>query len=511
MIKKIVLIILAVLTLAGCSINKEDQQSPITISILFNNKESTPFKSDWRILEEYQKRKNVILNIYLGDDADFEKSISQYVNSENPPDVILKCWPDTIVEYANSGMILPISDYESLMPYFKAYIQNNGLQDEIDKLRLNNGKYYILPGFRREIQAQQWIYRKDLFENNNLKQPETYDELFESLIILKEKYPDSTPITASWGGAHLFAMMGAGYGIPAGWAGERYYNYENDKWLFAPSTNNYKEMYKFLNKCYEAGILDPDIFKQSDEEFIDKIENGKALVTVTWITSGLDIWDYKLQENGIADGNWEPLPVMKSTIGIKALPPVDIFKKGLVVMADVADKPYFVELIEFLDWAIYSEEGNDLTTWGVEGLTYENTAEGKRLLPDIITPKNTQGVINMYSEYGFDLIFDLIENEEFEDYKKPYDIVEFLNRSEEAGETLEQQPNLELSFQDTEIIESINEKLLEYVNETSLMFITGEMDIESDWAEYIRNLDLMGYRTLEKIWDEAWDYQKNDK
>ncbi len=505
MMNRMLLVIIAILALSGCAIPSDTQQSPITISVLYNDKEATPFRSDWKILDEYQARKNVTLDVLLGDDADYEKSIAQYIYLNSPPDVILKVWPDTIVDYVNKGMILPISDYEHLMPHFQAYIQKHELQDEIEKLRLDNGKYYLLPGYRRATQVQQWIYREDAFANNNLKRPETYDELFESLVRLKEIYPDSTPITASWGGAHLFAMMGAGYGIPSGWAGDRYYSYADDKWLFAPATENYKAMYSFLNKCYEAGILDPAIFEQSNEDFMEKIVNGKALVTVTWITSGLDSWDDKLHENGIADGNWEPLPVMESTIGIKALPSIDIFRKGLAITADVAEKPYLEELIGFLDWAIYSEEGNDLTTWGIEGFTYENTPEGKMFLPSIISPKNTEGTINMVSEYGFDMIFNLIENEEFEDYKKPEEIVAFLDRSEVEGETLPPQPQLTLSEQDSKIIDSINEELNAYVNETRIKFITGEMDIEGDWDEYLEQLKLLGYEIVENIWNESFE------
>ena len=509
MVKKIFIIVLAMLTLTGCSQNKISGQDQMAISVLFNEREEAPFQSDWLILKEYHDRKNVDLDMLLGDDEDFENSIAQYIYSDSAPDIILKCWPDTITEYANQGLLLPVSDYEDLMPYYQSYIEEHNLRDEIDKLRLQNGKYYMLPGYKREIQVQQWIYRKDLFEENNLKQPENYDELYDSLLILKDLYPDTTPITASWGGAHLFAMMGANYGIPAGWAGEKYYCSENDEWLYAPATKNYKEMYKFLNKCFEAGLLDPDIFEQSNEDFIEKIENGKAIVTVTWISSGLDIWDAELNMNGVEGGDWEPLPVMESTVGIKALPPVDIFNKGLAIMADVVEKPCFEELIKFLDWAIYSDEGSDLTSWGVEGVTYEETEEGKILLPQIISPKNDQETIDMVSEYGLNSIFDIIENEEFEDYKKPDDIVEFLNRSKENGDTLKAPPKLKLSSQDSEIIKSIEEKLLAYTNETSVKFITGEMDIESSWEEYINQLELLGYKTIESIWNEAWAQQNN--
>ena len=196
--------------LSACSLGGSTIKEPITFSVLYNNVEDTPFREDWLILDEYYNRKNIVLDVKLGYDDDFENAIALSLMSDEKPDVILKCWPDTVEDYINDGLLLPVSDYTYLMPHFEAYIDQNGLKDDVDQLRVENGKFYILPGYQRQMQVQQWIYRKDAFDEYNLRAPQTYDELFDSLRILKEKFPDSTPITASWGGAHLFSMIGSG-------------------------------------------------------------------------------------------------------------------------------------------------------------------------------------------------------------------------------------------------------------------------------------------------------------
>lgn len=505
--KKLINTMLIIVFLVGCAPQVAPNTDPLVFSVLYNDNKSAPFKEDWQILQTYKERRNVVLDVKLGDNADYEKAIIGTLESGDIPDIILKVWPDTIESYANAGVLLPFSDYEALMPNFTAYIKTHGLQNDLNKLRLNNGKYYILPGYQRKIQVQQWIYRQDIFEKHNLDAPKTYDDLFDLLVKLKEIYPDSTPISASWGGAHLFAMMGAGYGIPAGWAGTRFYNPNEDRWQFAPATENYKALYTFLNRCYEAGILDPAIFNQSESDFYDKIGDGRAFVTVTWITSGFAPWDEKLHKNGFPNGKWAPLPVPESTIGTKALPPVDPFRKGLVVPSRVVNEPYFKELLGFLDWAVYSEEGQTLTTWGIEGLTYENTPTGKTYLPDIKTPKNITGTIELSKEYGFDMLFNLNENEEFEDYKKPAEIVTFLESSLAAGDTAEISPPLKLDAQSIEAARLIDEKITPYAADASIGFITGELDINSDWGAYLLELDKRGYKTLEGIWNYAWEKQ----
>lgn len=505
--KKLIILLLLITIFVGCTPQKNSSKQPVVFSVLYNNTATAPFRSDWHILEEYQKQKNVVLDVQLGDNSDYEKSIIQALESGDAPDIILKVWPNSIKNYANAGILLPFSDYEHLMPHFMEYIGEHDLADEMDTLRLVNGKYYILPGYQRKIQVQQWIYRQDVFDKHNLNTPKNYDELFESLVMLKEIYPESNPLTACWNGAHLFAMMGAGYGIPAGWAGTRYYNEQEDRWQFSPATENYREMYTFLTRCYEAGILDSAIFTQTDVDYFDKLGDGSTFVTVTWITSGFGPWNEKLKENGYTNDKWSALPVPESTIGIQALPPINPFRKGLIVPSSVVNEPYFEDLLEFLDWAVYSEEGRTLTTWGIEGLTYEITQNGKTFLPTIKTSKNPEGTIEISKEFGFDTLFNLNENEEFEDYKKPDEITTFLNRSLKAGEVAAMPPALNLDTHSIETIYLINEKLEPYVADSSTKFITGELSIKSTWDEYLTELENRGYKVLEVIWNDAWSIQ----
>lgn len=302
-------------------------------------------------------------------------------------------------------------------------------------------------------------------------------------------------------------MMGAGYGIPAGWAGTRHYDPEEDRWLFSPTTSNYRELYGFLNRCYQAGILDPAVFTQTDGDYYTKILDGRAFVAVSWITSGFRSWNETLQENGFPDGEWAALPVPESTIGVRALPPVDPFRKGLVVPSRVVNESYFEDLLRFLDWAVYSEEGMTLTTWGVEGITFENRPDGKAFLSHIQATTNPEGTVDMTAEYGLATMFDLNENMEYEDCKKPSAIIEFLERSLWAEETAEMGPRLELSSSALEAIDTISGTISAYAAEAGQDFIMGRLSINADWDNYVLALEQRGYLALEAIWNAAWEEQ----
>ncbi len=87
---------------------------PIVLSVLYNERVASPFQEDWLILEEYAKRRNVVLDVRLGDDADYNNELIRIFESGKMPDIILKVWPDTIESYATTGVLLAFSDYEHL-------------------------------------------------------------------------------------------------------------------------------------------------------------------------------------------------------------------------------------------------------------------------------------------------------------------------------------------------------------------------------------------------------------
>jgi hypothetical protein len=149
-----------------------------------------------------------------------------------------------------------------------------------------------------------------------------------------------------------------------------------------------------------------------------------------------------------------------------------------------------------------------LTTWGIEGVTFQNTPAGKVYLPNIKTPKNASGTLDIAKAYGFDSLFNLTENEAFEDYKKPPEIVAFLERSLAANEAAKMSPALALNANAIEAARIINEKITPYVTESGKNFITGGLSIDKDWAGYLSELEKRGYHTLEGIWNAAWEQQQ---
>lgn len=492
--------ILGLMILSGCTEASVGPEETSRFTILYNDRAGSPFSEDWLILQEYQRRKGVTLEVQLGDDGDYERYIIDALEADTPPDVILKVWPDQIEQFIARSLVLPVSDYIDSMPFFLDYIEEHGLQAELEKLKGPDGKFYILPGYQRPIQVQQWVYRRDLFETHGLGVPETYEELFEDLLYLKGIYPDSKPISACWDGAHLYAMMGANYGINAGWAGTRTYDRESSAWRYAPATEAYRKMHVYLHDLYAAGLLDLEHFDQSFEELVEKMTTNRVFFLPTWISSGLEPWNQMAAENGYPETDWAPLPVLESTNGLRVLPYAEPFRKGLVIPAAVGRREHLMQLIRFLDWAVYSPEGRELTTWGVEGLSFTYTETGHSYLP-IENEGSQSAVTDPLAFYGLEQLFNLCENEEIEDAKRPEAIVRFLEASIEREETLKGAPPLRLGDLETELVSKTIGKIDAYAKNAAYRFITGELDPQEDWQEYLEELESLGYRTVERIWN----------
>ena len=67
--------------------------------------------------------------------------------------------------------------------------------------------------------------------------------------------------------------------------------------------------------------------------------------------------------------------------------------------ATVEKKPYFEQLVDFIDWYAYSDEGVELQDWGIEGSSF-SIVDGKRQWSDEILSYGLQPMKAMQIHYG---------------------------------------------------------------------------------------------------------------
>ena len=69
-------------------------------------------------------------------------------------------------------------------------------------------------------------------------------------------------------------------------------------------------------------------------------------------------------------------------------------------------------------------------------------------------------------------------------------------------------PELKMDSQSLESVRIIEETISPYVAESLQAFITGDLQIETDWDSYLAELENRGIRTIEEIWNSVWENQK---
>ena len=147
-----------------------------------------------------------------------------------------------------------------------------------------------------------------------------------------------------------------------------------------------KEHFAWLNKMWNEGLIDPDSFTQTNDDYIAKISNGQVLALLS------PQWQYNdarlaLINNGMGERTYAHLPITYDA-NVRPVNSYDIGWSGGwgVMITNACSDPQ--RAFDFVDW-MTSEEGLTLRYWGVEGIHYD-VVDGIRVLkPEVRTALDT--------------------------------------------------------------------------------------------------------------------------
>ena len=258
------------------------------ISMMIFEDAAAPFSEDWLSLKMIEENADVKLNIQSVPVSDQATKTQVVFNSGEIPDIVTKTFPKA--NDALSGLLLPVSDYVDKLPNFQKYLKDNGLEKYMDRQRMADGKYYMLPSKAKTatIQDHQWLIRKDILEKNNLPMPTTLEELKDVALKLKELYPESTPISNRFNTNNIMAGIAGAYNTIAGWTlgdGNVFMMKSRDNWVFAPTTDNWKQFVTYARELYASGALDSEFSTQDSSVYEQRIAKGEIFIVYDWATN----------------------------------------------------------------------------------------------------------------------------------------------------------------------------------------------------------------------------------
>lgn len=464
----------------------------------------TPVYDEWVArAEEYLgvKLDMRIEEIPLGDQIE---KMATYIASGDIADVV-HVWnnPASIVmtnEMGYANMVVDLAEYEHLLTYYQAYLEDNRqyvTSPEGNMFAFAQGVYDVNTGSQMSF-----AMRADILKQHDLTPPNTYDELYEVCLKLKEIYPDSYPLCilqGSWDGlnTNLFAMNRV------------YYNkiyYDGEEFVYGPfsdrSTERFREVVEWFSKMYKAGLIDPEFLTLTSEQLEARLLNGTYFFSNCMHTGTFK----KYNENEVYDVEWCHIPMMKSfdgKFGWKYEPGIEGLRFRLwdkiVINSNVSEKDREL-LIKLIDYE-YSPEMRMLENWGIEGVTYTMTEDGPVWMDFVkeggaktLEPYGCYASVTCRPGFGGSRICDLQAEQTLQPDTPSYADGEYFDMNiwvfsdkydgGEEGVCPGERMATNLSSDDLDEVNYIMTAINTYVFENTIKFMTDARDM-SEWDAFI--------------------------
>jgi len=362
--------------IAGCSgqtapagkTNDGASQKPVTFSWLVYDRPEGKVKTDWEIFKEIEAKTGVKIDWQVVSQEGLLEKRQIMIATNSVTDFI----QPTNQEARENGpekVFLNLKDYLDIAPnlkkFYETYPEAKAVATGAD------GGIYDVPVLEGDAAGKGfnyiWMARKDLMDKYNLKAPTNVDEFYQFLKTLKEKEPDSFPLSVNTpvtGDVGLYTVFGK---IFTGITG--FYNQSptEEKYEFAPAKSGYKDAIAFMNKLYSEKLLDPEYYLLTGAQWEERFLKGKSSVTYWWKAEVNPLLDKAKKAGAPAEFNLDAIPEF-AVSGVKNYQfsrPV-VGTSGRAISAKVKDKE---RAVKFLDYLV-SEEGTKYLSLGIEGKSY---------------------------------------------------------------------------------------------------------------------------------------------
>lgn len=479
---------------------------PTTLSyFVADDSNAAIMTTDWNDNEFYQemeRRTGVHLEFEMVSSADYQTNFNLMIASGNLADMIYvgaSYYAEGVDAAIDDGYFLDLTDLvDEYMPNYEK-VRTSDVQYELlsttDSGRL--GAVYELRQSKQGPWLGLWI-RQDWLDDLGLDTPVTFDDYHEVLTAFKNEKGATAPLILNFSGSDgEFGTMSGGLNVLNSWQLD-----ETGKVNFGPYMDAWKEYVTIMHQWYTEGLIDPD-FMATDERTADmaKVVTGASGVFAALYTMP------SVYEAASEDPNMNLAPVN---------PPVmnegdeghirlrDSYTSGNTAIS--ADSENWEVALRWLDY-LYTEEGALLANYGVEGDTFEFDENGEPVFTDkILNNENgwtmtqtvasylcpSAGIAN-WSDWTRELAgvpekdqacYD-VWSEFSDDWRLPSSV------------TLTQEESTERA--------ALYADISTIVKEQTAQFISGALDIESNWDAYISALEASGMERAIEITQAAYD------
>ena len=517
-------------------------EEPVTYTMMFNDNPAYPMKDTWQtegIFKAIEEATNVHLELTIVDNSNYTDKVSLAVSSGDSPYIIPKIYDEKA--YVTGGGVVPVSDYVQYMPNYSAFVEEYSMQPDLETITQSDGKYYRLPGLKETcLQDYNLLIRKDIFDAagydvTTLEDDWTWEEFADVLkgvkayMVEQGMCEESDYIwsdmwcgqTSGYGqGGNLLKLLGASYNVYSGWAITHNYGLgfdaESDSFYSTSISDEFKQAYTVLQDLVSNKIIDPETWTQDDDTAMNKFYRGETAIIST------NRAQYVAQEEGITEqlgeGNFE-LYIALTPIGtVDYQADNERLECGVMISSKALDElgeEDFIKMMRFVDWLWYSEEGQILTKWGIEGETYTVSEDGTYSLTPayycggLTIPQTSDDQVDMREELGYacgNYMYggntELLTSNFSDTWKDLYD------RIGQYRSLRPLEPTVALDEDQREMANLWGTPLTDTINTWTNRFAMGQADIEADWDQYVSEVEAQNLQSIVDLYNETYQASK---
>ena len=342
--------------------------------------------------------------------------------------------------------------------------------------------------------------RTDWLTELGLDLPENADDMYQVLKTFQEKKNLETPFITT----NSFLKMAVQHGIitaPFGLVKGDYY-VKDGKVHYGYSENEYKDVLTFLNKLYAEGLLDPNFASCDSATQRAAFMNGQAGMTLDTVSSGLGGALSTMAGTGFDAEGFGPLTRADGSRSYSTHYDNAVTGMMAIVTQQCKNKE---AAFQFLNYA-YTEEGQILFNWGIEGESYD-LVDGKPVVSRLITENpdglTVQQVSALYNRAWQDGSFVQLKERQTQVIGTSQQLTT-MDRWIDSDASLYQMPPVTVAEEDISEYSKLMSEINTYVSEMMVKYISGLESLDT-FEEYQATLKKMGVDRAIELQQAAYD------
>lgn len=312
--------------------------------------------------------------------------------SHDLPDIIVNCFHKSYkggpAAAIDEGYIIDLNEHPEWMPNYLAYLEEN--PDVRSQVTTDDGRIWCFANIEDTEYAMQdrgIVFRKDILDELQMEVPVTIDEFEEVLRAVKAKYPDMIPFSSEMRWLYQQAMLSS---ISNAYqCAYPFYCVDGENVQFAMYDDNFKAFLQRMNQWWEDGLIDPDFPSVGKGDVRGKLAKGELFAAHQQASNSAT----SVNSCEIEGAEFMAIPALKmqesDTVynylltGMKT-----IYTFNFSVSATSQNVEAAMRFCDFC----FSEEGQTIYNFGLEGLSYTRDAQGNiQLLPKEERYKDEKG------------------------------------------------------------------------------------------------------------------------